>query len=42
MDVSKYITITVRREIHEKLLRRKKYPKQSFTEVIEELIVNGK
>ena len=42
MDYTKYKSVVVTNEIHERLLRRKKYPKQSFNDVIEELINNGK
>lgn len=34
--------IVVKEETYEKLLRRKKYPKHSFNDVIEELIDNDK
>lgn len=38
MDTQKYITITVKKEIHKKLLYRKVHPNQSFGEVIERLM----
>ena len=42
MNTEKYRTVTIKIETHEKLLRRKTHPRQSFNDVIEELINNGK
>lgn len=42
MKDDNYTTITLKRETQEKLLRRKKHPRQSYNAVIEELISNGK
>lgn len=41
-DPAKTKSIYVRIETYEKLLRRKVHPRQSFGDVIEELIANGR